>query len=590
MPNDTNHQFVHYLNSLQRTDGKNENALAESQACNKQFAAIHVPHPLTDLILSELNKEGGDHIILTGHAGDGKSTIALDLYKRLKGIGADQPLDSPPKPREDIGAIAIIKDLSERDKQEDQALLEEMASGSRRFLLVSNTGTLIDLTRDNAATFALDPTTIEEQVLRAISAESGEARLVLGDFRFRVFNLALLDNLSLAKKIFHKMLDPKHWQPCQECERRPACPIALNVALLTDNDARAVERIFLAYRRMYEYGARLTIRQFTEHLASLITAGLEGEDIARLSIGEEDAGLAAYLFFNRFFGDNGKERDANAQEMQAIRAVSRQGFGDRPVSSWEHRLWLRGAGQEFSLRIPKIETIFQNLRRIGARVQDGRAAREQVRRMLFFLYDFATEEQGFLSQYLCSPTLLQWLTWQREGKLVLNERDQLDEQIYPVLQEHFTGVRLPEGMTKQERRLYVTLSRHRSHIRQSAQIVLAQVDWSTAVDLVLRPRETSLGRRRYDLVLQGKGLIAGLELLLPVPFLDYVMIRRFGELGEVLDASYRQRLDHFKAQVQERAAADREERFMLVRLRPDHTFHRQYFSIEQEHLEVRDVL
>jgi hypothetical protein len=506
------------------------------------------------------------------------------------GIGADQPLDEPPKSREDIGAISIIKDLSERDKKADQGLLQEMASGSRRFLLVSNTGTLIDLARDNSTTFNLDSTTIEERVLKAISAENGEAKLVLGDFRFRVFNLALLDNLSLAEKIFHKMLAPEHWRLCQKCEKYPTCPIALNVALLTDNDARAVKRIFLAYRRMYEYGARLTLRQFTEHLASLITAGLEEEDIARLSFSEEDIGLADYLFFNRFFGDNGKERDANAQEMQAVQAISRQGFGDRPASSWEHRLWLRGAGQKFSLGVPKIEAIFQKLRHFGARFHDGRAAREQVRRMLFFLYDFTPKEQGFLSQYLCSPTLLQWLAWQREGKLTLREKDRLDKQIYPVLQEHFTGIRLPEGMKIQDRRLYVTLSRPRSHIRQSAQIVLAQVDWSTAADLVLQSRKNFLGVRRYDLVLQIKGF-ARLKLLLPLPFLDYVMIRRFGELGEVLDASYQQRLDRFKAEVQEQAAATREESCTLVQLRPDHTFRRQNFSIgKNNNLEVCDDL
>jgi hypothetical protein len=341
---------------------------------------------------------------------------------------------------------------------------------------------------------------------------------------------------------------------------------------------------------MYEYGARLTIRQYTEHLASLITAGLEGDEIAQLSFGEEDTRFLEYLFFNRFFGDNGKKRDPKIQEMQSIRAVSRQGFGDRPAASWEHRLWLQGRSQEFTLGVPEIETVFQRLRQKGSRVQDGRAEREQVRRMIFFLYDFNAEEQSFISQYLCSPTMLEWFSWQKKEKLNFKEKNRLGEHIYHVLQEHFTGVRLPEGMAKQERRLYVTLSRHLSHIRQSAQIVLAQVDWSTAVELVLRSRKNALGIKRYDLSLRGKGPIEGLELLLPVPFLDYVMIRSFGELGEVLDASYRQRLDHFKAQIQKRAFAEEEQRFMVVRLCPDHTFRRQYFFIDEGHLEVNDVL
>jgi len=67
--------FIGYLNSLQRSGGSNENALAESQACNTQFASIHVAHPLADIIYEELRAPNGRHVILTGHAGDGKSPL-----------------------------------------------------------------------------------------------------------------------------------------------------------------------------------------------------------------------------------------------------------------------------------------------------------------------------------------------------------------------------------------------------------------------------------------------------------------------------------------------------------------------------------
>lgn len=89
--------FVGYLNSLQRSSGGNENALAESQACNPFFAHIHVSHPLTNTILNELENSSGKHVILTGHAGDGKSTIALDVLKRLRQIPSASSLLSPPK-------------------------------------------------------------------------------------------------------------------------------------------------------------------------------------------------------------------------------------------------------------------------------------------------------------------------------------------------------------------------------------------------------------------------------------------------------------------------------------------------------------
>jgi len=165
----------------------------------------------------------------------------------------------------------------------------------------------------------------------------------------------------------------------------------------------------------------------------------------------------------------------------------------------------------------------------------------------------------------------------------------LDQKIYHVLQEHFTGVRLPEGSTQNDRRLYVTLSQHRSEVRQSAQVVLAQIDWESSVQLALSEVASANGRKRRDLELSGKGCIAGISLPLHVPFLDYVMMRHFGELGEVLDASYRNRLDRFKAQVHGLASEEESRGMMLVRLRTDHTFRRQYFSVRQHALEVRDA-
>lgn len=588
--------FVNYLNSLQRSGGSNENALAESQACNSYFSAIHVAHPLAKLIQAEFSASDGRHVILTGHAGDGKSTLALEVYKSLRGLASDAPLSAPPKAREDVDAISIIKDLSERDKNEDTALIGELARKARRFLLVSNTGTLLDLIKQHSEQFGDDRVMLESKVLDAISAESGEASLTLGAVEFRVFNLARMDNLSLARKTFEKMLAPERWSVCAERSCSATCPIHMNVELIRENQARVLDRIFLAYRRMYEYGTRLTMRQFTEHLAYMITSGLDEADIQSLQQQNPRPLVAEYLFYNRFFGDNGYTPDAAALEMKAVQEIAEQGFGERPCPGWEHRLWLRSGNTSLSLGIETLDVEFEKMRQHGARASEVEGmtpdqAREQVRRMLYFLYDFAPEKRNYLGQYLNSPTLLDWLAWQKPGaQLGFNEKTTLEQKIYHVLQEHFTGVRLPEGSTQNDRRLYVTLSRRRSEVRQSAQVVLAQVDWSTSTALKLVTLKSASGEIRQDLVLCGKERINGINLSLMVPFLDYVMMRNFGELGEVLQTSYFERLDRFKAQVQERATAAGDDRIMLVRLKTDHTFRRQHFSVNGDRLEVTDVL
>ena len=157
------------------------------------------------------------------------------------------------------------------------------------------------------------------------------------------------------------------------------------------------------------------------------------------------------------------------------------------------------------------------------------------------------------------------------------------------MQEHFTGVRLPEGSAQSDRRLYVTLNRRRNEIRQSAQSVLAQIDWSTSVQLTLDSLECIPGRKRTDLYLKGLNVISGVNLLLTLPFLDYVVMRHFGELGELLQAAYSHRLERFKAQIQKLARVP-DERILLVRLKTDHTFRRQFYTISNGKLEVIDVL
>jgi hypothetical protein len=222
--------FVGYLNSLQRLSAGNENALAEFQACSKFFPRIQVPHPLTRVILDELRQANGRQVILTGHAGDGKSTIALAVYRHLAGIAEGMPLAKQPLPREDLpGNVSILKDLSERRKDQDSALMREILSGRRRFLIVSNTGALLDFFQGQRAVHGVSAVKMESDVLTAIGADTGEADLVVGTARFLVINLARIDNLEIARHIFERMIAPEHWESCADRPCRANCPICLDL-------------------------------------------------------------------------------------------------------------------------------------------------------------------------------------------------------------------------------------------------------------------------------------------------------------------------------------------------------------------------
>ncbi|RPH52307.1 MAG: hypothetical protein EHM85_03405 [Desulfobacteraceae bacterium] len=591
--------FVGYLNSLQRLNANNDNALAEYQACNPFFSYLHVPHPLAQAILDELKKPGGRHVILTGHAGDGKSTIALEIYKQLANISNEQSLSHPLRPREDLpgAGISIMKDLSERRREEDPALVQELLGNERRFLLVSNTGTLLDLLCGQAAAFGMSKVQIESEILNSIGTERGEAEIALISTRFWVVNLARMDNLEFARQIFARMVAPERWAFCKELSCRVNCPICLNVDLINNRQNIVFDRIFLAYRRMYEYGTRLTVRQITEHLSYIVTSGLEESDIAEMREKHQSPLKAEFMFFNRFFGDNGKEGHPGAQQMRAVSEISKQGFGERPCPIWERKLWLKLRDRYFRLGVEDCNKEFDLLREHGSGPGNDNKpglnpdqAREQVRRMLYFLYDFPNEDVSFLKQFLNSSTILRWQEWQSpKVRLEMSERNVLELRIFHVLQEHFTGVRLPEGVTEHDRRLYITLSRGRKGFRQSAQVVLAQIDWSNETALELTRSKNASGRARTDLELKGRGRIHGSNLVLTLPFLDYVVMRHYGEVGEILQPAYVERLERFKTQVIQHAKENRSD-VMLVRLKTDHTFRRQQYAVLDGILEVNDVL
>ena len=61
------------------------------------------------------------------------------------------------------------------------------------------------------------------------------------------------------------------------------------------------DRLFLAYRRIYEYGTRLTLRQLCAHMAYMLTSGLDYSDILKMAQRAKPPLMSEFMFFNRFF-------------------------------------------------------------------------------------------------------------------------------------------------------------------------------------------------------------------------------------------------------------------------------------------------
>ncbi|HPQ38651.1 MAG TPA: hypothetical protein PLW97_13495 [Synergistaceae bacterium] len=222
-----------------------------------------------------------------------------------------------------------------------------------------------------------------------------------------------------------------------------------------------------------------------------------------------------------------------------------------------------------------------------------------MRRMLYFFHDFQKKSgpgseirkdgERYLQQFLGSGALLEWLSWQKDAEKQLYgaKKDTLRKKLYHVIQEEFTGVRLPEegGSRGGPSYLYVTLNRGKHAVRQSAQIVLAEVDFFKEFDLVLK-RNQERNQERRDLVLLGKGRLEGIRMILNLPFLDYMFARNSGYLSESLQAVYGERLSRLKNEIVSRCRSGEQKEVLLVRLQTNHTFLRQCYAVNKGRLEV----
>lgn len=585
--------FVAYLNSLHNASVNNENALAEAQAVSPYFGHIHVPLKVTDHIDSQLRDDHGPHVILTGHAGDGKSTIGLDLFKRWRGVAQEEPLPEKMRPWEEIRLngheVVLIKDMSELKESERLDLLRDaVGPGHCRYFIISNTGTLLNsfkgLGGAKPAWHAL-----QNQLLAALEA-GAPYNFQYQNGRFQVINLVRTDNISTACKIFERMLAPERWKPCASSECREGCPIHANVRMLREHWDIVRNRVELTYRRLFEYGSRLTLRQITGHLAYSITAGLSYQDIVQFAGKAKQPPLRHYLFFNRFFGDCGDVPDPSADQLKAVREVRVLEPGRRTHQRLERQLWMSEDGGNLPIVAESAKSFYTQLRNVaGGRGQSDalspELARVQVRRMLFLFGDFTMKEaeRRFVSTFLLSPMIVDFSRWQSEGGVLpALEGKRLTQGVLHVLQEHFTGIRLPENAGDHEN-IYITLNRRNYEIRQSAQIVLAKFQ-ADNFELILQPIDSGIGDTRHEPKLIE--WVTHTVLPLDLPFLDYVTNRFHGEIAQRLQSFYTDRLERFKVQLLDARGDDPGKNMMLIRLQLNHKFKSQTVSVCDKVLEV----
>jgi hypothetical protein len=540
--------FIVYLNSLHNLSAGGSNALAESQALNPYFAELYEAPPIS-LTIEELLTNGEDRVIvLTGHAGDGKSTIALDVLKRLRKLPLAEPLIQPLLERETIidPLVHIVKDMSELSAAQRQSWLREAFTQKGSWLIISNTGPLLQSLQDYGDTSAhgrLAESKILDLLHIPLAPENTGCHTVRHfEKPLTIFNLTRIDNAALGAKILRNLVNHSGWASCEACSSSNACPINLNRNALHQAQNVVEDRVRWMYKRIGAYEKRLTIRQMVAQLALSITGGSSciDEPPAREKPHREISdGLENVLFSEIFFGNRGGVPWIEAESLEAIAVTRRTWFGG-PVSVKLEREISITPGLGWA-NLPQALDNLENQWRARAAEASAVRWRSSLRRMA---YIFGVAKDGrkdnsdaFLDGFLQSPMLRAYDLWQQHGKPILTKQENnlLRTSCLKVLLETYSGFSASQFIKNDK--LYITLRRPDQAVIQPTQLVIKKLDF----------REFEFDYRDGVPILTHRPSNAELQLTLPL--LDFIQRRDQGELGTGLSPIHQARLDRFRAEL-----------------------------------------
>lgn len=587
--------YIEYLNSLHNVSPSGANALAESQALNDYFPEIYEPLPIVDHVVELLRNGDENVVILTGHAGDGKSTVALDIYKRLNELPLGSSLKAPLREREEVSAagVNIVKDMSELSSKIRVEWLSDAFSSPGSWLIVSNTGpllsSLLEFKQRSGKVSKSDLVDLESNVLRALDRpleQESSAEHVIEGFakKLTILNLTKLDNVNVGSRLLTKLVGHSAWSACEECQARNTCPIKKNHDALTQTLIKTEQRVRWLYTRLNAYEHRLTLRQIIGHLAYSITGGKNCSDIIGSSLSSSEGAFDQQdvLFCESFFGMRNKRKCDEAERLHAVSLLSRLNFGapigiefDRNGDSSESKPWFT---------MPSAITEVYEDWSSKAKSQESARTRFALRRMQ---YIFGVEREGvavqsqlFFDNFLQSLSARDFDRWKALGKLDLSrsERRKLCEVCLKVLLEFFTGFSANQYASTDT--LYLSLRRKDESVVQPTQLVIGSIPFKS-FDIIF---DTNVNLPK--LFVKGEAA----ELVLSLPLFDFIKARSHGEIGSSLAPIHQSKIDWFHSELLKTRhnSRDSEEEITAIKagINGEVTLHNFILDTEQGMLEV----
>lgn len=309
-------EFVSYLNSMNNASSSNINSLAESQVLSDYYHEIQVTRNIGTYISNQIKQNRNECFILTGHAGDGKTSILVQVLRELELLEKGKKLEDRKRIKENDLELLYVKDMSELNKEQQVRYLEEALKCPKEnasSILITNTGPLLN-TFKNLFNNDAD---IENTILNQLDTNKNEYVEIKG-FKFKLINIARVDNVCFSKQILRKLVKEDLWSQCKECIHSEYCHICTNYNSVNNNFDRVSNFIEAYYRYLYENDKRVTIRQIISQLSFAFTGNIGCNEIQK----RKDKNIKfAYNFANLFFGFRGTSEIDSSNQIKAIKEL-----------------------------------------------------------------------------------------------------------------------------------------------------------------------------------------------------------------------------------------------------------------------------
>lgn len=512
---------------------QNPNAYAEKNATNQFYEKTMVKVPVCDFITKQLKEESPHILILTGHAGDGKTSLMSQVVKKFGSeLNMKEPFTDFSYEGKDYRCIKDFSELSDDKKYETLAEVVSYPQQGKYVFMVANTGPLIQ-TFGQLFSNPAESEAAKMELINAMDENNGKVQRIK-EYKISVINIAAIDNTFFPTEYLSKILDDSLWEQCGICEKKDYCHIFINQRLIGENKSQVYRFLNMYYIWQTEYGNRLTLRSMTEQLAYMMTGAMECDEIRPRE-------LHKMLFPNLFFGYYGNTKNVNSQRILSVRLADNTGLDRKRIRSDEELLIRKNYVDLFG---QTVRNIISEAEKTSDMLNSGWA--EELRRFYYFL-NIRTDKQIVRQDIedIFSKQFFDYVNIRHgKDKLARNQKMLIEKALFMMYL----------GSVNAGKEIPITLSKD-SGIVQTVQLVLGTIPTNKIV--VEAEQDSQIDNTKFKLIVKIKN--SEVKFMITLPMLDYFEELKNGIISTNIDPQLSHGIDSLKAKLAEYVQEEVEE-------------------------------